>query len=182
MLHQGKMNIEYLGNGSSPQGHQSFLSKWVKCHDKYSEYILSTVFLKDVNNLTQKTNNTHLPQINAFSTLSKAWVHRMLLKDSLSDPHGSFFLFLPVQIVIWERITCIYEENNVSEMGNYSENRVSAVHICAHLLSRSDSQEMGKYLFHCNFQSHFGASERQNAVVSTHGEITLQRVRNGNFE
>ena len=59
---------------------------------------------------------------------------------------------------------------------------LSAVHICAHLLSRSDSQEMGKYLFHCNFQSHFGASERQNAVVSTHGEVTLQRVRNGNFE
>lgn len=40
----------------------------------------------------------------------------MLLKDSLSDPHG-LFLFLPVQIVIWERITCIYEENNVSENG-----------------------------------------------------------------
>ena len=106
----------------------------------------------------------------------------MLLEESLSDPHRPFSLFLPVQIVIWERITYIYEENNVSEMGNYLENPVSAVHICAQLLSRSESQEMGKYLFHSNFQSHLGASERQKAVVSMHGEVTLQRVRNGNFE
>lgn len=67
-------------------------------------------------------------------------------------------------------------------MGNNSENPISTVPIGALLQSHSDSQEMNKYLFHSNFQSHLGVSERQNAVVSMRGEVTLRRVRNGNFE
>ena len=56
-----------------------------------------------------------------FQPLSEARVYQILLEDGLSDPNCPFLLFLPAQIVIWERITYIYKENNLSEMGNCSE-------------------------------------------------------------
>lgn len=82
-----------------------------------------------------------------FQPFSKAWVHQILLEDGLSDPNCPFLLFLPAQIVIWERITYIYKENNLSETGNCSENPDSTVPICAQLLSHSGSQAKWANIF-----------------------------------
>ena len=106
----------------------------------------------------------------------------MLLEDGLSDPLPLFSFSFLSRLLSGAGSHTFMKRITNQKWETTQENPVSTVPICAQLLSPFDSQEMGKYLFHSNFQSRLGVSERQNTVVSMREEVTLQRVRNGNFE
>lgn len=137
---------------------------------------------KDVKNLKQKENNSHLPQINAVSALfhslgasnttGRVSLQIQIVLFFLSSPHG--LLSGKESHAHGKRI--IYQKWETAQRIQ----RLNCSHMCWALES-SSAQEMGKSLFHSNFQSRWGVSGRLKAAMRMHGEAVLQRSGNVNF-
>lgn len=172
------MHIGYhLGNGNCPWGYLSFLSEWVKCHDKYSESILPSALSKDANNSTEKrwsfsfaTNECN------FSSLPRPELMKCCFGDCLNRSKRSLPSF-PLctgwllsgresragrkRITYQKRETALWIWRlNTSHMGSASE---------AFWFTGN-----GQIPLHSNFQSHLWVSGRLKAAMSRPGEIVCR--------